>query len=253
MEQMLERTIELLKRGESPCMVTVVASSVLPLGARMLVQGDGAVVGAMGSTEFRRRVQQLVSRVRRAGCSSTARLPDDTLLFIDLLSAENRALICGAGHIALSLALYLRELRFGVTVLDDRPEFANQERFPGCDVVVQPFVTALRSMYIGPDTYAVVITRGHEHDVDCLSEILTRPTAYVGLIGSRRRVRVVKGNLLKAGLPVARVDELFTPVGLPLGSDSPEEIAMSIASEILCVRSRGAAHARLLREIGGVR
>jgi xanthine dehydrogenase accessory factor len=98
----------------------------------------------------------------------------------------------------------------------------------------------------------VVITRGHEHDVDCLQEILKKDTAYVGLIGSRRRVRFVLEILENMGIPNHRLKEVFTPIGIPIGGETPAEIALSIAAELVCVRRKGPLQARQLRTAVGV-
>jgi xanthine dehydrogenase accessory factor len=107
-------------------------------------------------------------------------------------------------------------------------------------------------MTFGPATYVVVITRGHEHDVDCLIEIINKKTVYVGLIGSRRRVRIVLEALAEEGFPQERLNEVFTPIGLPIGAESPEEIALSIVSELVCVRRKGPDQARTIRKAVGV-
>jgi xanthine dehydrogenase accessory factor len=119
-------------------------------------------------------------------------------------------------------------------------------------VQADEFLVALSDMPLGPSTYVVVITRGHEHDADCLAEILTKQTAYVGLIGSRRRVRFVLEVLGQEGISQERLQEVFTPIGLPIGAESPDEIALSIVSELVCVRRKGAAQARALRAVIGI-
>jgi len=98
----------------------------------------------------------------------------------------------------------------------------------------------------------VVITRGHEHDVDCLLEILKKDTAYIGLIGSRRRVRFVLEMLEAKGISKKRLQEVFTPIGTPIGAESPEEIAISIIAELVCVRRKGPHQARALRTAVGM-
>jgi xanthine dehydrogenase accessory factor len=97
-----------------------------------------------------------------------------------------------------------------------------------------------------------VITRGHEHDADCLIEILQKKTLYVGLIGSRRRVRFVLEMLAEKGFSQTRLKDVFTPIGLPIGAEAPEEIALSIVSELVCVRRKGPAQARALRNAVGI-
>ena len=161
-------------------------------------------------------------------------------------------IVCGAGHIALPLSQFARKVGFRVTVIDDREDFANQDRFPGCNVLAADFSTTLRDLNLNHSHYVVVITRGHEHDVDCLMEILTKETAYVGLIGSRRRVRFVIEILENQGIAKERLQTIFTPIGTPIGAESPEEIALSIISELVCIRRKGPQQARLLRKAVGI-
>ena len=172
--------------------------------------------------------------------------------FVDILSSGPRLVVCGAGHIALPLARFASSAGFRVTVLDDRADFANPSRFPNCEVIAEDFTLALREMAFGPSTYVVVITRGHVHDVDCLTEILGKKLAYVGMIGSRRRVRIVLEILEKQGISRQHLKKVFTPIGLPIGAESPEEIALSIVSELVCVRRKGPAQAKTLRASVGI-
>jgi xanthine dehydrogenase accessory factor len=169
-------------------------------------------------------------------------------VFVDILTSGTRLVICGAGHIAVPLAHFARSVGFRVTVLDDRSDFANPLRFPDCEVIAEDFTLALREMAFGPSTYVVVITRGHVHDVDCLTEILGKKWAYVGLIGSR----IVLEILDKEGISQTHLKKVFTPIGLPIGAESPEEIAISIVSELVCVRRKGPAQAKTLRTSVGM-
>jgi xanthine dehydrogenase accessory factor len=139
-------------------------------------------------------------------------------------------------------------LGFQVTVLDDRPDFANQERFPGCTILAENFGKAIDAITLGQNDYVVVITRGHEHDVDCLMRVLHQPVKYVGMIGSRRRVRFVFEWLESQGIPKEQIDRVFSPIGLSIGAESPEEIALSIAAELVLVRRKGLDNALLLHK-----
>ncbi len=249
----LGRTAELLKSGETFCLATVVTSPVPALlpGTKVLVLRDGTVEGAAGLAgaeleALRSMALEAVARRKRRN----AEVAPGLALFFDVLSAEARLVICGAGHIALSLARFAREVGYAVTVLDDRPDFAHPSRVPGCEVLAQEFVPALREMALGPTAYVVVVTRGHEHDTECLIEVLRKETAYVGLIGSRRRVAFVLELLGREGIPQDRLDAVFSPIGLPIGAESPEEIALCIAAELVAVRRRGPAETRILRDQG---
>ncbi|GAB4279852.1 MAG: XdhC/CoxI family protein [Deferrisomatales bacterium] len=243
-----------MERGEAGCLVTVIASGEpgVSVGAKVLVTGGAVAAGTLGSPERDREALAIAREALRTRKRTTVSIGSGVRVFVDPMEGEVRVLICGAGHIAVPLARFCREAGFAVTVLDDRPEFAHPDRFPGCQVLAEPFVPTLRSLALGPFVYTVVITRGHEHDLDCLREILPKPTAYVGLIGSRRRVGFVLDQLEKHGVPRARLDQVFTPIGIPIGAESPEEIALSIAAEIVGVRRKGEARARALRRAGGM-
>ncbi len=248
-----DRARELLEAGEPCCLGTVVAApdGAVPVGHKVLVRRDGTVEGSLGSGA----ADQALVRLAREALARTRKgivepVPGLTV-FLDVLAGEAELLICGAGHIAVPLAEFARRVGFAVTVLDDRPDFAHPSRFPGCTVLAEEFTAALGRLPLGPTTYAVVITRGHEHDAECLAAILAKPTAYVGLIGSRRRVRFVLAMLEEEGLPAAGLAQVFTPIGVPLGAESPEEIALSIAAELVCVRRQGPAPAQALRAAAG--
>lgn len=244
------RLAGLLAAGERLCAAVVIASERgdLPAGARALLRGNGVLEAAGWPGELRPQVKALAAGALKTGRSLAAEPAPGVRVFFDALAPSAELAICGAGHIAVPLAEFAARLGFAVTVIDDRPDFAEQARFPGCSVAAGDFRAALRSLLLGPSSYVVVITRGHEHDAECLEEILKRETAYTGLIGSRRRVGTVLDALARKGVPRARLDEVFTPIGLPLGGDSPAEIALSIAAEIACVRARGARAARALRQ-----
>lgn len=248
------RIVNLLAEEKTFCLVTVVESDdkrIIP-GSKAIVLGDGSIEGSLGSESLDQKLFALGSTIFKENKSRTINIEDKVRVFMNILSAEMKLLICGGGHIAIPLAQIAKQLGFQVTVLDDRPDFAHPSRFPDCNVIANEFAETLREMPLGPSTYVVVITRGHEHDVDCLVEILDKEYAYVGLIGSRRRVRIVLEVLEKAGISRERLKSVFTPIGLPIGAESPAEIAVSIVSELVCVRRKGPVQARALRSAIGV-
>ena len=181
------RLEDLLNRGKTVCLVTAIQSDhpEFPPGAKALFLPDGSREGTAPPAELAERLAQVAREALACRKKHLTELAPGLRVFIDVLAPEARLLICGAGHIAVPLARFAREIGFHVTVLDDRPDFANASRFPGCEVLVEDFAPALRRLPLGPDTYAVVITRGHEHDFECLSEILPKETAYVGLVRIR--------------------------------------------------------------------
>ena len=245
---------ELLEAGETFCLATVVASDAAdtPAGSKTIVLADGTLDGAGGSQRFEAALRDQAMAALKTKRSGIAEIAGRVRVFLNVLRGEDRLLICGAGHIAIPLARLASEIGFSVTVLDDRSDFALPSRFPGCTTIAENFTIALQDISLGPSTYVVIITRGHEHDVDCLMEILPRQAAYVGLIGSRRRVSFVLQWLEEKGFSRERLNAVFTPIGIPIGAESPEEIALSIVSELVCVRRKGSAQARALRSAVGI-
>ncbi|AFM40895.1 xanthine and CO dehydrogenases maturation factor, XdhC/CoxF family [Desulfosporosinus acidiphilus SJ4] len=158
-------------------------------------------------------------------------------LLLEPPSSSVELLILGAGHIALPLAAMAKILGYEITVVDDRPSFANAGRFHMADrVICDDFATALDTLTISPETFVVIITRGHRYDKVCLRKIITQQTAYVGMIGSRRRVNALKAELEKEGIPKQLLQKLYSPIGLNIGAETPEEIAVCILGELIKVQ-----------------
>lgn len=168
--------------------------------------------------------------------------------FVDVQQRPPHLIVVGAGHIAVPLAAMAKLCEFQVTVLDDRPQFANTARFPSADrVIAGPFRGELDRMRQGKatfddDTYIVLVTRGHQYDVESLLEVLDDPLAYIGMIGSRRRIRAVFELLEKEqGIPASKFDRVYAPIGLNIGAITPAEIAVCIMAEIINVMRGGPA------------
>ena len=132
---------------------------------------------------------------------------------------------------------------FAVTVLDDRPSFANQERFPSAaKVIAAPLRETVRDLPMDQDTFIILVTRGHSHDVDCLLEVLDRPVAYIGMIGSQRRVDAVFELLEnEMGIDPRKFDRVYAPIGIAIGAHTPAEIAICIMAEVINVLRGGPA------------
>lgn len=149
-----------------------------------------------------------------------------------------RLIILGGGHIALPLCEFASKCGFQAFVADDRPAFANKGRFPWAkEVLCDTFENVIARLKITAYDYVVIITRGHTHDADCLRAILPgRQPAYLGMIGSRRRVRGLLEMLAEEGYSQNRLDSICTPIGLKIGAVTPEEIAVSILSELIAYK-----------------
>lgn len=158
-------------------------------------------------------------------------------ILIEPYFPESRLIVLGGGHIAKPLAEFGSKVGFSVTVVDDRPMFANHDRFPDAEkVICQSFNNCFDQLNLNESSFVVIVTRGHRHDYDCLKQALNYKTAYTGMIGSKRRVKIVKEQLLNEGCPVELIDKINAPIGLKIGAVTPEEIAISIIAQVISYR-----------------
>lgn len=165
-------------------------------------------------------------------------------VFLERLGRKPELLICGAGHVSMPVIDLGKMLGFAVTVLEDRPRFADQARKKGADrVICLPFQEGLAQVELTEDTYAVIVTRGHRYDETCLYEILSREMksgrncAYTGMMGSRRRTAIVRRKMEELGLEKQLIDRVYAPIGLAIRAETPEEIAVSVFAQIIQVKN----------------
>ena len=157
-------------------------------------------------------------------------------VFLEQIPGEKKLVICGAGHVALCLVRLCGTLGYEMTVIEDREEFAAKARQAGAQqVLCRPFGEALEGIAGDLSTAFVIMTREHAHDMDCLRRILGKPFAYAGMMGSRSRTEQIRKQLLDEGFDTGKTEQLHMPIGLPIGSRTPEEIAVSVAAELIKV------------------
>ena len=163
-----------------------------------------------------------------------------------------RLILCGGGHVSLELAHIAARLEFEVVVIDDRPEFANEARFPMVhQVLCMPFEEALDQLGSRDTDFYAILTRGHAFDKECLAHVLRGQYAYVGMIGSRTKVAAVYKALREEGFSQEMLDGVHSPIGLSIGGQTPAEIAVSIAAQLVQVRAqRGPGAVRPPQEPG---
>jgi len=164
-------------------------------------------------------------------------------VFFDVITAVQKVIIVGAGHLAIPLVKFTKILGFHITVLDDRVIYANRERFPDVDeLLAGDMAEMLRGITITPQTYIVLITRGHQFDEPCLREVINSPAKYIGMIGSKRRIKACFIRFRdEDGISEELLKRVYAPIGLDINAESPEEIALSIIAEMVNVRRGGAA------------
>lgn len=168
---------------------------------------------------------------------TTYQRPSESTITFAYMPPE-RLILLGGGHIAMPVCEFAAKTGFEVVVVDDRPKFANTRRFPDAsNVICDSFSSAIHNLSITQNDYVAVITRGHKEDETCIKALQkgTWP-AYVGLIGSKRRVKSLKEKLISEGASASLLEDIHTPIGLSIGAETPEEIAISILSELIQVK-----------------
>lgn len=164
---------------------------------------------------------------------------DGERVFAELLCNEKKMVICGAGHVSMPVIEIAKMLGFHVTAIDDREQFVQNALDHGADEgICSGFEEALTDIPGDPDTFFIIVTRGHMSDSECLLSTVNKPHAYIGMIGSRRKVGLVKQMLADNGIPQDVIDSVHTPIGLAIGAETPEEIAVAILAEIIEVKNK---------------
>jgi xanthine dehydrogenase accessory factor len=215
-------------------------------GAHMLVAADGTTFGTVGGGAIEREaVEEALGLLGSGGCTVLRRHLTQELgmccggemtLFLEAIEPAPRMFVFGAGYIAKPLAALAAGCGFRVTVVDQRPEWAAPERFPTATVRCQAPEDFLRGLETGSGDYAVVVTHDHGLDQRLVQELLRRPLAFLGMIGSVPKQRKFALRLRARGFGDADIARLHTPLGLPIGASTPEEIAVSAMAEIVAAR-----------------
>ncbi len=255
-ERVYQAALDAIGSNQPACILMLIetdGSTPREAGAKMLLRADGSTVGTIGGGSLE---QAAIDEAKAAMATGGSRVVEYSLrgegeddlgvcggtakVYIEVLNTRPTLLILGAGHVAQPLAEFGHLLGFRTVVVDDRSEFANATRFPhASDLVVVPFGDLAQKVAITPDTYAVVVTRNHEFDTVALRAVLSSPARYVGMIGSRNKVRTVFEHLLQEGQPRERLARVRAPIGLGIGGQTPAEIALSIMAEIVMVQHDG--------------
>lgn len=231
----LPALVRLREQGRTVFLVRELVESG-PLESRVLTVADADGTVVWGGTE----ASVLSESLRGSGPSVRfiERTKSRGRLLLETIPPVDRMIIVGGGHIGKALAVIASLLRFEVTILDEREEFADRERFPFATEVRHGDPGVILETVPGGETgYFVLVSHGYPTDVRALRTLLRKPTRYIGMIGSRRRVEMVRRALSKDGLEREFADRVYGPIGLAIGSETPEEIAVSIAAEIVAVRN----------------
>lgn len=222
--------------------------------AKIIVFSDGTIHGTIGGGGLEQKVIEDALDAMKSGesftrtynlkgreeggfgpiCGGTASV------YVEVIRSPETILLCGGGHVAKALAPIATALDMNLIVVDEREAYASKERFPGAMNIMRaaPSNPKLREL-VTPSTYVVILTHSHEHDKETLKNLISTDAAYIGMIGSTKKVTAIFEALSAEGVPEKDLNRVYSPIGLDIGAETPTEIAVSILSEIIHVRRRG--------------
>ena len=210
-------------------------------GAKLLLREDGSTEGSLGDADLDRLGLEAARRVADLGTNEHLMTHDRVELYVEGFTTAPTLVLMGGGHVAKATYELARFLSYRIYVVDDRAEFANEERFPeaACTIVVPDYTQGLDQVPINANTFIVVATRGHWFDDLALEAAIKTPAKYVGLLGSKRKTILIYQRLVQLGISPERLKAVHAPVGLDIGALTPQELAVSIVSEIIMFRHGG--------------
>jgi len=254
MNDIYQEIVRVKDEGEEAALVTVVSatgSTPREEGAKMLVKPDGTILGTIGGGNLEAQVIEEAIKVMKQGrpkrlhFALTAKEADEVGMvcggelevFIEPILSPPTLYLFGGGHISLSLAKMGKLLGFKITVIDDRAEFASPDRFPEADILLaEDFAKSFPKLKIDKSSYIVIVTRGHQHDELVLERAVGTQAKYIGMIGSKTKVKAIFSHLLTKGISKEQLGRVHAPIGLKINAQTPEEIAVSILAEVIKVR-----------------
>jgi xanthine dehydrogenase accessory factor len=243
-----------LKRGERVATATVVktiGAAPCGVGSKLLVRADGSVSGSFSGAQVDAQVAEKALQALQEGHSQLTHIHLDgdlavgscgaTLeVFIEVLHPEPRLIIAGAGYVAQALARLISRLDFRIVVIDDRRDLADPQAFGDrVQLTFGDIPETIRALEPDEASWIVIVTRGHHLDKDALRAALESNAHYVGMIGSPGKVKKIFRDLYQEGIPRERLAQVHSPIGLDLGAETPDEIALSIAAEMVMLRKNG--------------
>jgi len=252
MENLLQIALAAAKKGQSYAFATVVDATLKgtpqKAGAKMIVLSDGTLIGTIGGGRNEKAAKDECLKAIKTGKpymvtydffggEGQSVCGGQIKVFIEPFIGRIKLIICGAGHIALPLSALGKMLNFHVTVIDNRPEFTNKKRFPHVDTIaVGPHAVELAKIPLDAQSCVMIVTQGNEFDFECLQAVITADFGYLGVISSKAK-RVKFFNRLRAqNIPQKHLNRVKIPAGLDIGALTPEEIAVSIVSEIISIK-----------------
>ena len=237
--------IDVIRRGGSGLLATVIEADQWHIGLipKMFIKSDGEKIGSLlGIQEMEdsllERMDGMLNQSQPCTIICRDKERNQIDLFVEPIFSDPVLYLFGGGHISSHVVPLAHRVGFKVIVIDDRPEFSNQDNFPEAEEVhYYSFDGVMDRLQVDKSSYLVVVTRGHSHDKTVLAQCLTTHAKYIGMIGSRRKISIIYRMLLEEGFTQEVIDQVHSPIGLDIGAETPEEIAVSIVAELIKVRA----------------
>ncbi len=253
MEDIFEKLVELKRAGKPAALMIVTktrGSVPRRAGAKMIVLNDGTTIGTMGGGDLEKKaIEEALEAIRKGEpriASFTLDIEKGKLdmmcggeleVYIEPVLPEERLIIFGAGHITRRLASLMKSVGFNVSVVDDSQELLRKDMFPEIEgLILTDMEQFARDLPSDPRTYIVLLSRGFSRDEKILNQLIQKDFKYIGMIGSMRKIMTMKEEIKKKGVSEEAFQKLKAPIGLDIGGETPEEIAISIAAEIIAVK-----------------
>ena len=255
MDNIFEKVLDVQKGHKASALVTVIkteGSTPRKVGSKMIVFADGEIIGTVGGASVEALVVEKAKEcIKSRKCIidfhdlndpshvDTGMICDGTMqFFIEPLTVQDHLLIFGAGHVGLALAKLAYQVGFEYTVIDDREEFANRERFPDAlEIVVGNMGEYADGLKCHPSDFIAIMTRGHMNDYEVIKGVIGKSYRYLGMIGSISKRNEIYSKLRETGVSDDLIKQVYSPIGLKIGGETPEEIAVSIVAELVKVRN----------------
>ena len=243
--------IALVKKSGIKAMLATVIESIGSApgkpGARMIVKEDGSTAGTIGGGAVEKKITEVALECIEGAETKVIKYKLEDLgmacgggmsIFLEPLLSAPDLIIFGAGHIGSALSRVGSLLGFATTVVDSREEFANRERLPWADrILAQDYQNALQQLSFTDNSYLVILTHRHANDFEILEYCIEKPFNYLGMIGSRKKVATAFQQLRDKGISEESIKRVHSPIGISIGAETPEEIAVAIAAQLIAVRS----------------
>ena len=253
MLEIYRELVNVTSKGERAVLATVISSrgsAPREAGAKMLIKKDGTFIGSVGGGGVEHQIQKKAIEVMNSGESQivhfdlSGRGREAAMIcggqmdvFLEPILSQETLYLFGAGHISQSTAATAKMLGFRVVVIDPRPEYNNIDRFPDADsLIAEEYDSAFSKLNVDDDSYIIIYTPGHVLDEQCLEFAVSTKARYIGMIGSKKKVIDVRERLSQKGVPPQQLDRVHAPIGIEIGAETPEEIAISILAEIIKVK-----------------